>query len=208
MTIPFAKKDGQTQSRVQRLSLSFHISFTTVNQSITKRDLDRRLKHAYPGEAVHAGGLPLAVISAAYAQSVKITSFDVPGAQATYALTINSEGEIAGYYVAVVGTYQIHGFLRDKYGAFATVDPPGSISAVALGINSEGQIVGLYSDYLRGHAFIWERNGAYTSFDAPGSLVTQPQAINSEGEVTGYYIDAAQVAHGFSAEERQHHRLV
>lgn len=97
----------------------------------------------------------LTFVSAAYAQKVKITSFDVSGALATYARAINSEGQITGYYDAGGG---FHGFLRDQNGVFTSFDVPGSIgSTFALDINSKGQIMGMYSDSIRDHVFIRER---------------------------------------------------
>jgi hypothetical protein len=66
---------------------------------------------------------------------------------------------------------EVHGFLRDKRGAYTTIDKPDSVETSIRGINNRGKIVGAYVDaegIIRG--FLLE-DGAFTSFDAPDATV-------------------------------------
>jgi probable HAF family extracellular repeat protein len=67
-----------------------------------------------------------------------INSFDVPGADSTYAGTINNQGEIVGNYT--VGNVS-HGFLL-RGTEFVTIDFPGADSTVLTGNNNHGQFTG------------------------------------------------------------------
>ena len=94
-----------------------------------------------------------------------ITSFDAPGASTkggtgkglggvigTVAMSINTAGTIAGFYVDPNGVF--HGFLRNANGTFVDpLDAPnaGTTAAqiqgtVALGINDSGNVSGVYAD--------------------------------------------------------------
>ena len=73
-------------------------------------------------------------------------TIDPPGSTYTIAQSINSNGQIVGfYYDSQLTSGQIeHGFL-DNNGIYTTIDPPGSIYTDATDINSLGQIVGVYN---------------------------------------------------------------
>jgi hypothetical protein len=74
-------------------------------------------------------------------EGAAISSIDVPGADATFATSINNLGEIAGNYAIGAVTY---GFIM-RGTSFVTVDFPGANSTQIYGINDLGQIVGWYS---------------------------------------------------------------
>ena len=79
------------------------------------------------------------------------TTLDVPGAEDTYAIGIDTSGQIVGQYL-VAGRF--HGFLLDVDGSYTTLDVPGADATRAFGINDNGQIVGLYSAGGRIHGFL------------------------------------------------------
>ena len=132
--------------------------------------------------------LLFSLVSAGYAQ--KIISIDVPGSYSTFALAINSKGQIAGSYQDSPGVFSArHGFLRDEDGTLTLFDVPGAFQTQAGAINSNGEIAGSYytpSPFLP-HGFLRYKDGTIISFDPPGSIDTEPYAINSEGQIAGYY---------------------
>jgi uncharacterized membrane protein len=76
------------------------------------------------------------------ARGSTITSFDVPGADASFAYGINDEGDVVGPYNIgqVPNGYLLHA------GKFVTVNVPGAAATAIDGINNLGQIVGTYND--------------------------------------------------------------
>lgn len=99
----------------------------------------------------------------------------------TWAIDINSKGEITGHYQDATGD---HGFLRNPDGTIVRFDPPNVRS-----INSKGEITG--------DGFLRKANGKIVTFDPIGSIVTQADSINRSGQITGYYLDADSTYHGF-----------
>jgi hypothetical protein len=150
-----------------------------------------------------------------------ITTFDAPGAgtsensvyvQGTFALSINDNGVIAGYYVDASEGY--HGFVRAADGTITTLNAPGAgtglspdtqdpLGTKALSINGNGVIAGYYSDPNEVyHGFMVSASGAITTFNAPGAGTTEatgtyPRSINDNGVIVGYYSDSGDVYHGF-----------
>jgi hypothetical protein len=147
-----------------------------------------------------------------------LTSFEAPGAgdaagsyQGTYALGINSQGAITGFYRDA--NYVSHGFLRNSDGTFATFEAPGSgekayQGTFAYSINSEGEIAGFYLDVNDlYHGFLRSSGGVFTTFDAPragnvlhsdqGTLPGLYSALNTSGAIAGFLLDAKNVYHGF-----------
>jgi uncharacterized membrane protein len=130
-----------------------------------------------------------------------IITFDVPGAQGTFAYAISPQGAITGDYVDSGGVS--HGFVRARDGTFITFDAPGAGTAPGQGtdafsINPAGTITGYYNDAnLLAHGFVRARNGAITAFDAPGASQTFASNINPSGAIAGDYLDASNVYHGF-----------
>jgi hypothetical protein len=158
-----------------------------------------------------------------------VTSFDAPGAcssgaacanSGTFAISINLEGVIAGYYADANGV--THGFVsHPPHTHFTTIDAPGACSSGAgcsgLGtlmfegaLNDFGAITGYYLD-ASGVAHGFASQSPYTHFttiDAPGACSsdsnpacfnggTQSVGINLSGVITGAYYDAEGVGHGF-----------
>ena len=79
------------------------------------------------------------------AHAATFTTFDAPGATATFPQSINPAGEIAGYYVDA--SFVWHGFLRAPDGTFTTFDAPGAVfGTFAVSINPAGAITGFYVD--------------------------------------------------------------
>ena len=120
------------------------------------------------------------------AQLETITTIDVPGATATLALDINSEGFIVGRYGMSGRT---HGFLRSPDGQLTTIDFPGAGLTVAASLNDEGDIVGQYAlptALTQRHGFLL-KDGVFTSFDPPGSVFTNALGINERGDIVGRY---------------------
>ncbi|MBV8672357.1 MAG: hypothetical protein JOZ33_02895, partial [Acidobacteriaceae bacterium] len=139
----------------------------------------------------------------------RITTFDVPGAEWTFALSnsINPAGEIAGYYEEADNVF--HGFLRARDGTFITFDVPGAGTGAFQGtggfevaINPAGAITGTYVDSNSiSHGFVRSANGTITEFDPTGSVSTNPASINPAEAITGSYLDANDVSHGFLLEK-------
>lgn len=84
-----------------------------------------------------------------------ITAFDPEGSISTVALSINHQGEVAGYYaVSLPGSNEfIHGFVRLDNGTMTTFDVPGAATGVSIvggtfpmSINAGGDITGYYID--------------------------------------------------------------
>jgi len=160
------------------------------------------------------------------AASGTITTFDVLGAgttgsaqgQGTQPISINSVGDITGFYVAANGGF--HGFMRAANGAItAPIDVPGAgtsggtehhgdvVGTLPLSINAAGDITGIYSDTsdVR-HAFVRAADGTMTyPIDAPDVAtkgpvfipVTFAASINTAGVVAGAYNDTSGVFHVF-----------
>src|SRR5262249_51122426 len=80
------------------------------------------------------------------------STLDVPGADFTVALGIDTAGQIVGSYLDAGLTS--HGFLLNR-GSYSTLDVPGSTGTSAAGLNAAGQIVGSYLDAdSLGHGFL------------------------------------------------------
>jgi len=153
-------------------------------------------------------------------------TFDAPGAgnqnvagfqptpagyfgQGTYAIAVNDEGSIAGFYYDEndVG----HGFLRTPEGKFKIFDYWQAGTGAGQGtfganISPTGEIAGYYVDAGNvTHGLLRTPNGKLIPFDAPqagtgagqGTFPEWASCINPAGAVTGFYADASNVAHGF-----------
>ena len=118
-------------------------------------------------------------------QTATFTTIDYPDAVHTYALGINSEGDIVGGYDDSAGDE--HGFvLRD--GIFTSFDWPGATWTEGFGINPRGDIVGQYG-WFDGvtnmvHGFLL-RDGLFYPIDIPGQQNTMPYKISPEGVIVG-----------------------
>jgi len=86
-----------------------------------------------------------------------VVKLDVPGALITSPQSINSEGEITGFYG--LGT----GFVRRRDGRFVTFNVPKSIFTLPMSINNKGEIAGSYEEdgnpYSHGFLRTWRARG-------------------------------------------------
>jgi hypothetical protein len=150
-----------------------------------------------------------------------ITTFDAPGAgtsennvyvQGTFALSINDNGVIAGYFVDSCDGY--HGFVRAADGTITTLNAPGAgtctspltgyqLGTKALSINDDGVITGYYIDPNEVyHGFMVSSSGAITTFNAPGAGTTEdtgtyPTSINDNGVIVGDVVGSSVGQKGF-----------
>ncbi|HEX9135464.1 MAG TPA: hypothetical protein VF905_00785, partial [Nitrospirota bacterium] len=95
----------------------------------------------------------MAIIIPAPAQT--ITTFDVPGAPATFPLMIIPNGTVTGYYFDA--SWLTHGFLRTPDGTITPFDAPGALNGTTTpsSMNQAGTIVGFYRDAGRfPHGFL------------------------------------------------------
>ena len=63
-----------------------------------------------------------------------ITSFDPSGSTGTYAMSINKDGQIAGYYIGSGGA--AHGFMRGSSGKINSFDVPDTSGTYGQAIDS------------------------------------------------------------------------
>ncbi|HEY6945142.1 MAG TPA: chitobiase/beta-hexosaminidase C-terminal domain-containing protein [Candidatus Acidoferrum sp.] len=147
-----------------------------------------------------------------------ITQFDVPGAptsighRGTLPMSINTGGEIAGFYVDENDIR--HGFVRLANGTFSTFDAPGvgtlpKQGTIAFSINVTGDITGFFIDSGgTAHGFVRAASGTITApLDAPGAGTgpggkvsfrgTLPTSINDSEEIAGAFADNNGADHGF-----------
>jgi uncharacterized membrane protein len=121
------------------------------------------------------------------------TSIDVPGATATRAFGISSDGDIVGNYN--VGA-SVHSYVMSN-GVVKTIDPPYGIRGTsgAYGINPQGEIVGLYADdgtvaggdVRRTRGYLRDASGNFHRIDFPGAENTLAIRISPQSQVVGCY---------------------
>jgi probable HAF family extracellular repeat protein len=125
------------------------------------------------------------------------SSFDYPGAFATFAQAINNSGVIVGGYVLQDGTEQ--GFVYAD-GQFTSFSVPGANATVVTGITDTGLMAGYYSDdSFVFHSFIYDGQN-YTTIDYPGATAgtTILAQINNAGTAVGNYSSDDGLHHGFT----------
>jgi hypothetical protein len=146
----------------------------------------------------------------------EFTSFVVPDAgtqagQGTFAINMNWEGTIAGYYVDANNGY--HGFVRTHNGAITKFDVPSGIGTTWVGwaqcISIWGAVAGTFFDSAgQSHGFVRDPRGeTFTTFEymdpnqnqdlTPWSgQGTNIWGINAAGTTVGAFIDANNIYHG------------
>lgn len=145
----------------------------------------------------------LAFLFYGLASAATVTSFDAPGAgtgpaQGTFALSINLQGDIAGYFVAPNGV--AHGFVRSAHGSLVTFDAPGAVQGTfAVANNLAGEATGYSLDAsFVAHGFLRRGDGSFVTFDAPDAAQgTFPNDVGVNGRIVGYTLDANLGLHGF-----------
>jgi hypothetical protein len=127
-------------------------------------------------------------------------SFAIPGADTTWARSINDSGQIVGS--AAYGA-AVRGFVADTSGRYTLFDvPAATLSTAPTGISTNGQIAGYYVGVTGQHNFVRSADGsAYDSFDdpsvAPGN--SYAMGVNSSGTVAGYSTPSFDKYQGFMA---------
>jgi probable HAF family extracellular repeat protein len=116
------------------------------------------------------------------------TTFNVPGALATFGVGINDSGQIVGTYISPT-TPPGGGELSFVYsaGVFTTLEVPSGFSSVTVnGINDGGQIVGYFygpnNSYSQGFV---DAGGVFTPVNVPGANFTYPLGISNNGQIVG-----------------------
>jgi hypothetical protein len=150
-------------------------------------------------------------------------TFDAPGAgtgptQGTVPLSIDTAGNITGFYKDANGTF--HGFVRkvaNGTATFATFDAPGAgtgpggkvsfMGTLPFGFDAAGDIAGTYADANGvNHGFVYtaaSATPAFTTFNVPGVGTTGffpgtgALNVNAGGDSSGLYTDTNGVRHGF-----------
>jgi len=123
----------------------------------------------------------------------RFETIDYPGAVASRALGINSQGTVVGSFDDSSGT---HGFVLNDRG-FQVIDVVGSSSTQVKCMNVRGEAVGYYLDSdFNLHGFYWFR-GKFRMVDVPFSMETRAEGINDVGVISGEYVDQQGNEHGF-----------
>jgi hypothetical protein len=135
---------------------------------------------------------------------------NVPGADGTYPMAINAEGDITGFDLGIPSS----GFLRichqdcdnDNYNPIVKINVPGASFTMPTNINDKRTITGNYDGsrgFVRqcmnteGEVTCNDDGSSYTTFAAPHARYTFPQSINSAGDITGWYVNSRNASHGF-----------
>ncbi|HTR35132.1 MAG TPA: hypothetical protein VMH80_04480 [Bryobacteraceae bacterium] len=124
----------------------------------------------------------LSILSgSARADALNFTPIDISGAYDSYAMGINSSGQVVGWFRDSSGT---HEFL-DLNGSITVIGAPNAISTQAFGVNNLGEIVGSYqtADFEL-HGFIYD-GSTFQTVDVPGAQLTYFYGINDSGVVVG-----------------------
>jgi probable HAF family extracellular repeat protein len=122
------------------------------------------------------------------------TEIDVPGATATFPLTINDKGQIVGFYW--INENPTQGFLYHD-GTYTTISVPGAVRTWPQGINNLGQIVGVFSDPTGAiHCFV-QSGKSFTRVDVPGAAGALCFDLNSPGQIVGVFEGSDGVPYGF-----------
>jgi len=111
-----------------------------------------------------------------------------PGADYTYAMNINPQGDIVGEYY--LSDFVIHGFLYSS-GTYTTIDAPTPDAAHTsiYAINARGDIAGWYAnaDFSSLRAFAVTKGRLTVIETPPDSNFMIATGINDRGDVVGYY---------------------
>jgi hypothetical protein len=133
--------------------------------------------------------------------SATFLSFDVPGAKFTSPESINSKGEISGWWSIVDYFDQPQGFVRDKCGVITVFNVPGAketFDQFPQSINSHGDSVGGWfgtSPWPQPYLRRWD--GTITSSLVPFATTSTAESINDREEILGTYSAPDGTAGGF-----------
>jgi uncharacterized membrane protein len=103
----------------------------------------------------------------------------------SWALSINTHADIAGFYIDLDGMQ--HGYLRHGDGTVEAMDFPGGVNTQSYGVNDRGTVIGVYQD-AGGAPHAFERiKGVYKTIDLPGGAVTTPLSVNNSNVIVGEF---------------------
>ena len=131
--------------------------------------------------------------------SGNFTNFDpADGSVAVYPISINSSGQIEGYY-STSGSRASHSFLRDTSGTVTLFDMTGAVDTYASSLNDSGVIVGVWDNNTSIEGFQRNAAGKLTNISIFGrhNRATRALGINNSGRIAGSYQDANTTYHGF-----------
>ena len=138
------------------------------------------------------------IATSAWAQTptFQFTALDDPAGFNTEPRSINSSGEIAGFYqtdtscqesvidIRYIPNCKKHGFTYLN-GTYTTLDVPGGVSTVVNGVNDKGDLVGIYVNSDNSiHGFLWLHTGTIQTLD-DGSNVVIPLGVNRSLTIVG-----------------------
>ena len=116
----------------------------------------------------------VAVMAASVALASSYISFEGPGSSMTFALGINSAGQVVGSYSVQSGmTQTTYGYIRQTDGTITTVAPEGAVYSTVTGINAAGDVAGIW-EAQRGYptyGFTRTVAGHYTTFAIAGAKI-------------------------------------
>ena len=132
----------------------------------------------------------LGYFGTAFGAAYTITPLGLPdGAYASFGMSVNNHGDVAGYYYATNGT--VGSFIYSA-GVMRDLGSLGTIRIAATGINDAGHVVGYYDNNGYGfhHAFLYDGT-TLRSIDADPTRSSFASAINNSGLIVGTTLTAA-----------------
>jgi hypothetical protein len=112
------------------------------------------------------------------------TTVDVPAAGLTAVASINTVGDMVGWYAQADNT-PTSGFLLSG-GNFTLFNYPGADQTFATGINDSGKIVGYAYFHGNTEAVSFSYDGTtFTTIRAPGKTYTIVNGVNNGGDIVG-----------------------
>jgi len=125
----------------------------------------------------------------------KYTTIAYPNAQVTYALSLNDNGQVVGYYASGFVDY---GFSWQN-GTFTSINYPNAKYGTVLnGVNNSGEIVGNHLSADKTFGFIYV-NGVFKNIVYSGALYTMAGGVNNNGLVSGLIVLSSTNSLGYTA---------
>ncbi len=126
------------------------------------------------------------VSTAMYGATYTYTTIQYPGAIGTYPVSVNNEGEIAGYFFD--SGYTAHGFTYAA-GVFTQIDAGGNCyESFVTGVNDKGVLAGYCFATQGGTLNFIGTSGAFAFYKVPGVLDSYTEGINNYDLTVGWYI--------------------
>jgi hypothetical protein len=134
-----------------------------------------------------------------YSSGTVNSTFNYPGAVATYPTAINDSGEVAGSWTDSAGFE--HGFVWNQELGFTSFDAVRNTTAtLTTCINASGMVAGFYrTKNGRGDSgFLYDStSNAVTLLFIPHANILEPRGINVKGAVVGDYQVGTELPRGF-----------